>query len=203
MSKIIFLNGCGSSGKTSIAREIQQLSQTPWLRLGVDTFFDMMPEKYLPFNEKSKEGVDFILGKNERGATIEIETGPYGEKVFSALPLVCNLLSNMDHDLIIDEVVLNNKIMQSYIDGLKEHTVYFIGVFCDLVVMQEREMLRRDRVIGLSNAQFDKVHSGLREYDLTVDTTRHTAVEMAKEIIQFIQKNPSPSGFSNMRSKNG
>ncbi|WP_410521513.1 phosphotransferase-like protein [Candidatus Tisiphia endosymbiont of Metellina segmentata] len=43
MSKIIFLNGCGSAGKTSIARAIQYLSKDSWLTFGIDTFISMIP----------------------------------------------------------------------------------------------------------------------------------------------------------------
>ena len=43
MSKIIILNGPSSSGKTSIARSIQRLSDEPWLTLGIDTFIHMTP----------------------------------------------------------------------------------------------------------------------------------------------------------------
>ena len=43
MSKIILLNGAGSSGKTSIARSIQYLSNEQWLTFGVDTFIEMTP----------------------------------------------------------------------------------------------------------------------------------------------------------------
>jgi chloramphenicol 3-O phosphotransferase len=46
---IIFLNGCSSSGKTTIAKAIQHLSDEPWLLLGIDTFFHMMPSKYVGF----------------------------------------------------------------------------------------------------------------------------------------------------------
>jgi chloramphenicol 3-O phosphotransferase len=53
MSKIIFLNGCGSSGKTSIARCLQSLSDKPWMIFGVDTLFEMLPpekiERYVSF----------------------------------------------------------------------------------------------------------------------------------------------------------
>ena len=66
MSKIIFLNGCGSSGKTSIARAIQHESPELWLNFGVDTFIDMIPfgrqEPYLKF----------IPGQNERGSTMHL-----------------------------------------------------------------------------------------------------------------------------------
>lgn len=43
MSKIILLNGAGSSGKKSIARAIQHLSDEQWLTFGVDTFIEMTP----------------------------------------------------------------------------------------------------------------------------------------------------------------
>jgi chloramphenicol 3-O phosphotransferase len=41
MSRIIFLNGCSSAGKTSISKAIQELSDTPWLHIGIDTFIGM------------------------------------------------------------------------------------------------------------------------------------------------------------------
>ena len=43
MSKIILLNGAGSSGKTSIARSIKYLINEQWLTFGVDTFVEMTP----------------------------------------------------------------------------------------------------------------------------------------------------------------
>ena len=80
MSKIIFLNGCGSSGKTSIAKAIGHESPELWLSFGVDTFIDMIPfgrqEPYLKF----------IPGQNERGPTIHVKSGPEGVKLFSLMP---------------------------------------------------------------------------------------------------------------------
>jgi chloramphenicol 3-O-phosphotransferase len=67
--------------------------------------------------------------------------------------------------------------------------------------MQEREFLRRDRAVGLSNDQFDRVHSGTREYDLTVDTSYSSVFDVAREIIDFIDNNQNPKGFNNMRNK--
>ena len=52
--------------------------------------------------------------------------------------------------------------------------------------MQEREYLRKDRELGLSNDQFDRVHNGVREYDLTVDTSNSSVFEAAREILYFI-----------------
>ena len=57
---IIFLNGPGSSGKTSIGKAIQHFADKPWLLLGIDTFINMMPNQYIGFGAKAKEGIEFI-----------------------------------------------------------------------------------------------------------------------------------------------
>lgn len=43
---IIFLNGVSSSGKTSIARVLQQKLPAPYLHVQLDTFEEMLPERY-------------------------------------------------------------------------------------------------------------------------------------------------------------
>lgn len=193
MSKIIFLNGCGSSGKTSIAKAIQHESPDLWLTFGVDTFIDMIPfgrqEPYLKF----------IPGQNERGPTMHVESGPEGGKLFSVMPQFAEMLADRKNNLIIDEVLLDEEALKRYAHHLKAHTVYYIGVFCDLAVMQEREVLRRDRCIGLSNDQIDRVHQGvLNSYDFKVDTTAISPFEAARLILKFIDDNPAPGAFQTL-----
>jgi chloramphenicol 3-O phosphotransferase len=190
MSQIIFLNGCGSSGKTSIAKAIQHESPELWLSFGVDTFIDMIPfgrqEPYLKF----------IPGHNERGPTMHVESGPEGVKLFSLMPKFAEMLAARGNNLIIDEVLFDEEALKAYVHHLKTHTVYYIGVFCDLEVMQEREVLRRDRCVGLSNDQIDRVHQGaLNSYDFKVDTTAISPFEAARLILKYIDDNPVPKAF--------
>ncbi|MES2215581.1 MAG: hypothetical protein V4485_06215 [Pseudomonadota bacterium] len=190
MSKIILLNGCGSSGKTSITRAIQHLSQELWLTFGVDSFIDMMP-----FGKQASY-LKFIQSENERGPLVRVETQPKGADLFSAMPDFAKLLAGNGHNLIIDEVLFADVQLQQYARKLRDYTVYFVGVFCDLPAMQEREILRRDRMMGLSNDQFDRVHAGLRlNYDLKVDTTRTASFEVARQILDYVASNPNPKGF--------
>jgi chloramphenicol 3-O phosphotransferase len=190
ISQIIFLNGCGSSGKTSIARAIQHESPDLWLTFGVDTFIDMIPfgrqEAYLKF----------IPGQNERGPTMHVESGTEGRKLFHVMPQFAEMLAASGNNLIIDEVLLDEETLKSYVQHLRDHTVYYIGVFCDLKVMQEREVLRRDRCLGLSNNQINRVHQqALNLYDFTVDTTAISPFEAARVILSFIDENPAPKVF--------
>ncbi|ETZ07361.1 chloramphenicol phosphotransferase-like protein [Holospora obtusa F1] len=62
--------------------------------------------------------------------------------------------------------------------------------------MQEREVLRRDRCIGLSNDQIDRAHQGvLNSYDFKVDTTAISSFEAARLILKYIDDNPVPKAF--------
>ncbi len=192
---IIFLNGCSSSGKTTIAKAIQHLSDKPWLLLGIDTFFHMMPSKYVGFGEKASEGYHFIPGQDEDGPLMGIEVGPFGRIVTQSIPKVAQSLVRDGHNLIIDEVLRTDEEVENYERALASHTVYFIGVMCDLKDMQEREILRGDRALGLARGQITSVHGLSRPYDLTVDTTHMTAFDCAERILGFIKSAPNPRAF--------
>lgn len=196
MSKIIFLNGCGSSGKTSIAKAIQHSSPELWLTFGIDTFIDMIPF------ERQEPYLKFIPGQNERGSTMHVEAGFEGAKLFSVMPHFAEILAFKGNNLIIDEVLFDEEALKMYAQHLKNHTVYYIGIFCDLNVMQEREVLRRDRCIGLSNDQIDRVHQGaLNSYDFKVDTTAISPFEAARLILQFMDDNPEPKAFQSLEKQ--
>lgn len=113
MSKIIFLNGCGSSGKTSLARAMQYLSADLWLTLGVDTFAEM-----ILFPTKSDPYYRFVSGQNEHGPTVKVEKGPMSDQFFGALPDVANVLANRGNNLIIDEVLLDDESLKAYVRTL-------------------------------------------------------------------------------------
>ena len=51
--KIIFLNGVSSSGKTTLAKSLQERLTEPFFWLASDTFIGMLPEKY---NNPNKTG---------------------------------------------------------------------------------------------------------------------------------------------------
>lgn len=125
--------------KTSIVKAIQHESLDLYLSFGIDTFLDMIPflrqEPYLKF----------IPGQNERGSSMHVERGPEGAKLFSVMPQFAKMLASGGNNLVIDEVLFDEEALKSYVRYLKTHIVYYIGIFCDLEVMQEREVLRRDR----------------------------------------------------------
>lgn len=196
LSTIIFLNGCGSAGKTSIARAIQSLSDKLWVCFGIDTFIGMATTAN---PAKDTQYLTATPGKNERGATVHVACGPQAERFFGAMPEFAALLADRGNNIIIDEVLFTPEMLHAYAQQLKNHTVYYVGVFCDLKAMQEREMLRRDRHIGLANDQIDRVHAPeIAHYDIEVDTTYFSPFEIARTILDYIAKTPDPTQFKQL-----
>jgi chloramphenicol 3-O phosphotransferase len=185
MSRIIVLNGCSSAGKTSISKAIQALSKTPWLHIGIDTFIGMLPSRFLESGDLAAEGYySFVHSENERGACIHVKTEPRGGVFFHEhVPKVVQLLADLGHDMIVDEVIFDAQSMEKILQKLRAHTVFLVQVTCDIDVLLERERLRGDRVIGLANDQFDRLQSYSYDYDLTVDTTTVPAIENARRIL--------------------
>lgn len=129
----------------------------------MDMFSNMLPEQYIDLGDKAQSGYfSFVSGMNEFGPTMNIEEGPLGKRVFGAIPYIAKILADFGNDLIIDEVLLDEASFNKYVGQLKGHTVYFIGVYCDLKTMQEREIARGDRLVGLSNGQVNRVHLNQR-----------------------------------------
>ncbi len=189
MSKIIFLNGPSSAGKTSLVKEIQSLSDEFWLTFGIDDILDAMPDKYFGSGEKAAEGFQFVLGTDKEGlSTTEIKVGSIGEKVSSLVPKIVKQLADNEFNVIVDEVIWEKKDLEDYALNLKNHEVYFVSVYCELPVMEEREKKRGDRQLGMSRWQFAKMKDLDWNYDIKIDTSYTDPFANAKKILGLIQK---------------
>ena len=152
-------------------------------------------------HSKQELYLKFISGQNTNGPTIRVERGPLAQNLFSTMPKFVEILASNGNNIIIDEVLFDTQFLRNYANSLKHYKVYYIGVFCDLKIMQEREILRGDRSIGLSNDQIGKVHQGmLGTYDLKVDTTKLLPFEVASQILLFLNDNPVPRAFQELIS---
>jgi len=104
---------------------------------------------------------------------------------------------------LVDDVIAGDwstEVLKFYFDAWQNHTVYFIGVVCELEELVNRELLRNDRKVGLAREQFYNVHSEPRHYDLKVDTTERSTFSVAKEVLTFITTNKNPASFLKLRN---
>lgn len=186
MAKVIFLNGISSSGKTSIVKAIQHISSVPFLHFGIDTLIDMMPNNWLSFNNLTKDGCWFEKYENEFGRAVSCNAGSYGRQVFDLSIQFISTILDANLNLIIDEVVWDQKQIDEYHTILTIYGAVFIKIYCSRQSAQEREILRQNRAIGLANDQFDRLNSIKYNYDLEINTDTCTSFNAARKILKIV-----------------
>jgi len=173
--QVIMLNGGSSSGKTSIATCLQDILPASWLRLGVDTLLDGMPQRLLT----AETGVAF-------GADGSVRPGREFRRLESAWMQGVAAMARAGARTIIDDVFLSGVDARNrWQTALVDLSVLWVGVRCDPAVATERERGRGDRVPGMATLQAQMVHAGIA-YDIEVDTTDTSALECARRIAQLV-----------------
>ncbi len=176
---IIVLNGGSSSGKTSIARCLQELLPEPWLTLGVDDLIAAMPSS-APDREPT---ISFAPD----GA---VAVGLGFRRLEDAWLQGVAAMARAGAGVIVDDVFLEGGTSQARLRaGLSGLQVLWVGVRCDAAVAAAREAGRSDRVPGMAVSQAEMVHRGT-VYDVEVDTTATAALACA----QVVRDRVAPSG---------
>ena len=173
---VLVLNGVSSSGKSSLARELQVLLPRPYLVLGVDTLVDAVPASLLA----QDDGLSFHSdGVVEVGAAFTaLEDAWYAGLAAAA---------RAGAPLILDEVLLgggrSQRRLAAALEGL---VVRWVAVRCDVQVAVAREAARPDRTVGMAAAQAPLVHAGVT-YDVSVDTSRDSSAGCARAVVDALQ----------------
>lgn len=181
--QIIYLNGPSSSGKTTLAKALQQAFDTPFLHIGIDKIIGWMPEKVNDWT-----GGEAVLGYSwkesydETGNPIqELQIGPYAKKIGKTFQEVVLALARMGHHLIVDDISFGKEEVDIWKEALKGFSVLWVGVNAPLSVLEEREKARGNRITGSARGQFKKVHAGI-VYDLEIDTHHATLHDNLQKI---------------------
>ncbi|MEV6521608.1 chloramphenicol phosphotransferase CPT [Longispora sp. NPDC051575] len=170
-AQVIVLNGGSSSGKSTIARALQELLPESWVTFGTDTLVDALPPRLL-----AADGIEFAAD----GA---VGTGEEFRRLDVAWSLGIAAMARAGARVVVDEVFLGGPASQhrwrTALDGLD---VLWVGVRCAPSAAEAREAARGDRVPGMARAQADLVHRNI-VYDLEVDTTDTDALTCARAIV--------------------
>lgn len=177
-TQVIVLNGGSSSGKSSIARQLQEVLPRPWLTIGTDDFVDALPPSM-----HSGDGIEIA----DDGS---VRVGPEFRQLELAWTAGVVAMVNAGARVIVDEVFLGGAASQGrWRDALGDVGTLWVGVRCAPEVAAERETARGDRVAGMAAAQAVLVHEGVT-YDLEVDTTRDEALTCAYAIAAAVERKP-------------
>lgn len=174
-SRIIYLNGPSSAGKTTLALALQERLAAPYLRLSLDTLIDAMPAKVNDWSgERTAPGYNFQNVAAEAGQTAyRVVAGPYGRQIAPAFRAMTVAIARAGLDLIIDDIAFGEEQIHPWRDCLREFPTLWVGITASLATLTAREQARGDRLGGSARDQLARVHVGVT-YDLMLDTTALT-----------------------------
>jgi chloramphenicol 3-O phosphotransferase len=175
---VIFLNGTSSSGKTTIARALQEKLTEPYMYVSIDNYFHMYPERFL--RPASREQVMVL----ERLIPA----------VISGLHRSVASLAQAGNNVLVDHLLQDDGALQECVENWVGLNVLFVGVKCPLKIAEQREKKRSDRTIGTARSQFERVHAH-DLYDLELDTSRLNVDECVAAIVGMINDKPEESAF--------
>jgi chloramphenicol 3-O phosphotransferase len=177
--KVIFLNGTSSSGKSSLATKIQEVSEEKIFHVQIDTFCDMLHEKIFD--------TDFVNTENLVASIMH-------NFIFS----LCKSGENVIVDTVIENQ--NEHWLKECVDLLYDMPVTFVKVNCPLHELERRELNLGDRNIGqakyqLSNMNFNDI------YDLEVNTYENSTEECVVVIKNQMKLENEESAFKKIYEK--
>lgn len=174
--QVIVLNGGSSSGKSTLARALQDELPEAWLSLSVDTLVDAMPARLTA----GGDGIGFA----DDGA---VDVGPDFTALQDAWTTGLVAMARAGAHLVVDDVFLGGTASQRrWLDALGDVPTLWVGVRCAPEVAARREAERGDRVAGMAARQAEAVHRGVG-YDLEVDTTGTDPADGARTIAAHLR----------------
>lgn len=158
--QIVYLNGPSSSGKTTLAKALQNAFEEPFLHVGIDKIIGWMPEKINDWTGgEAPLGYSWKASVDTSGNLIqELQTGPYAQKIRKPLQEVVLALAKMGHCIVIDDVSFGKQELNEWKEILKDFRVLLVGVNAPLPILEQREKERGNRIVGSARGQFFKVH---------------------------------------------
>ena len=166
--KIIYLNGVTSTGKTSIARVIQDTANEFFYLIGSDILMYMVGEKHRFTNYKK-----------------------YEYEMFIDMYHIAKLLSDMGKNVIIDCALFETSELpnhyQKLMNILCNNPLLTVNVICPLEICRERNLKRGDRGEFQSDGQ-DKIMDKTVTLDFTVYTDKYSSEECAKMILNKVNE---------------
>lgn len=173
--RVVLLHGTSSSGKSTIARAVQRLSDEPWVRLGIDVFWSAIDERWMEDGARAAEGFFWT-----EDATIV--PGPVGQRLATGMRAAVAACARAGNDLLVDDVFIDPAWLGGWRSELNDLQLLLVGVIAPVHILEERERNRGNRIAGEARAQVNVIHRGIK-YDLTLNTSRQSPEECARSIL--------------------
>ena len=177
--KIIILNGVSSSGKSTLAKVLQDRSPIPLYKLDIDDFILMAPDK---FNDYANNDYSVQYA--------------FASKFFH----VVKLISDFGLSIVAPYMFFKNSdTLNEFRDLLAGYPVLVVNVLCPAEELQKREIARGDRTIGSAVSQLQLLETNF-DNSLSVDNYMNSNELCADTIIEaFIPESVDQEGEEDVR----
>jgi chloramphenicol 3-O-phosphotransferase len=179
----------------------------PYLCLGIDLFFDALPQRYLARlapdaipAPHAHEGFVWICTEPGGHGFRELRVGPVGQRLWSGMRHAAGALARRGNHVILDDVILDHEALVDYGAALDGVPTLLVGVTCPPYVLEAREGARGDRVRGLAAAWLPLVERHAPPYDVTVDTSITSPEECALAIKAAAEQNQWSHAFTQLKA---
>ena len=168
------LNGGSSSGKTTLARALQETLPGIWSLFGIDAFLWATPQHL--------HG-DADCFKNTDG---DVQIGLRFAELYRHWRQAVAAFVRDGGNVILDEVSLyGGDDQRAWQQALGDIPMVWVGIRCPADEAERRERARGDRNIGLARNQADRCHDGVA-YALVVDTSQSTNEQIVAAIVELL-----------------
>jgi chloramphenicol 3-O phosphotransferase len=175
LSGVIFLHGPSSSGKSTLARVLQDRLETAFWHYSIDHLRD---SGILP---------------SVRIARGDFPWSDLRERFFDGFHRSVAAFADAGNDVILEHILDTPGWREQLSSLLEPHDVLFVGLRCSLAELRRRERTRGNRRPGSAEADYHVVHQDL-DYDVEIDTEKDLDTN-ARIVISAWGKPRSRSAF--------
>jgi len=190
---VIILNGPSAAGKSSIQKAFQTLMMPNlWIKVGIDNLFDT------PMPDITMENLAYWQSPNlirwvtmskdkDDNAVMTLFTGDQGDKVAYGMNSAIVAYAQSGCNVIVDYIAYKKEWIDDLQDKLKNIKACWVKVSIPLSTLEEREVARATSPKGHARSHYDTVYWNI-SYDLEVNSGTNTAVAIAEQIKEFLNR---------------
>ena len=197
---IVLLIGTSSAGKSTLAKRLQDALPEPYLLLGIDDVFRMVPERWGGGLGGPMSAVGFRYDRTSEQGAVTIRYGAVGEAILKGMHHAVAAFAEAGNNLIVDEMLLDERVLVDWTRQLGRFQPYLVQVTAAEAVLERREH-ERGGVPGLARGHL-RVND-LCHRDLLIDTTDQQLDVYTEALSRWIQTRPPATAVGEYRQDYG
>lgn len=195
--QLLIINGTSSTGKTTLARTLQDHWPSPLIYLGLDSWITMtLAGRYwdaatqvidIKSDAWVRQGTHFLTPHSPANPSpwVKIDSGPVSDQLVYAMhDTACRFLQQ-GFDVILDCVLLKETWREDLLRRTAEQKRCLIHMTAPEHVLIERELKRGDRMRDVFRNLADTIHTDLH-YDLVIDSDQNTPKQVVELVLTWL-----------------